>query len=85
MEEGAGLCGGDGVEGMRSEVGVIREIMVAQAIKDLAGHAEDFGFCSEMGGQRINKMFNGIPLTPKGGGAGPGWRGSEANTLVLFS
>lgn len=33
---------------MRSEVGVIGEIMAAQTIKDLAGHGEDFGFCSEM-------------------------------------
>lgn len=49
--------------------------MVAQAIKDLAGHGEDFGFRSDMGGQRINKMFNGIPLTLKRVGAGPGWRG----------
>ena len=65
MEQGAGQWGEDGAEWTRSEVGVIREIMVAQAIKDLAHQGEDFGFCSETGSQRINKMFNRIPLPLK--------------------
>lgn len=73
--DGASLCGGHGAEWTRSEVGVSREIMAAQAIKDLAGQGEDFGFCSEMGSQGINEMLSRICLPLKR--VEKGWDGGE--------